>query len=552
MSRPLLEIEDLRVTFAGTGGGKRVNATDGIALTVGPAERTALVGESGSGKSITAMSVLGLLPREARIETGRILFEGRDLLGLSRGRMRRTRRSDIGMVFQDPLSSLNPYRTVGSQVFEAVRVRQGLRGSQARQRVHELLREVGLPDPERMCHSHPFRMSGGQRQRIMIAMALAGDPSLLIADEPTTALDVQVQATILDLFRKLCDERGMALLLITHDLAVVAQVASRVTVLSRGRVVEVATTKLLLTAPQEKYTQELLAAVPRIDAPPSPDLGPPPPKDAVPALEIENLSVAYRPSSGRKEFTAVDQVSLRVGAGETLALVGESGCGKTSLARAVLRLTPCVAGRILLQPNSGKQLLGKQCLEKQRLDLAQLRGRPLRQARRHLQTVFQDTYASLNPRRTVGAALLEPLVNFRIGTPAERLERVTEILELVHLDPSFSSRYPHELSGGQRQRVGLARALASRPRVVLLDEAVSSLDVSLQARIIELLLDVQKRLGLACLFITHDLGVVRALAHRVAVMHDGRIVESATNEELFSNPSHAYTRALLDAVPVPE
>jgi peptide/nickel transport system ATP-binding protein len=574
---PLLVVDALRVTFAGEHGAGTV-AVDGVSFAV-PAETTvALVGESGSGKSVSAMAVMGLLPPSARVG-GSVRFQGQELVGASAARLRALRGARIAMVFQEPMSSLNPVLPVGEQIAEVLRLHRRASARAARARAVELLDEVGLPEPAQRVRAYPHQLSGGQQQRAMIAMALACEPRLLIADEPTTALDVTIQAQLLELLRRLRREHRMSLLFITHDLGVVAELADQVVVMRGGRVLERASAGALFAAPTHPYTRALLACRPPLDARPrrlaviaealaaegEPEAGPAPRLEAAPQsapppqpqpapspvpqpgaataadesvlLELRGLSKTYRMREGllgRREVPAVREVSLRLRRGRTLGLVGESGSGKTTVGLSLLRLQSIDAGQALIEGT----------------DLFSLDERAWAPWRRRLQIVFQNPYASLNPRFTVAQTLLEPMRLHGIGdSQADRLAQARALLARVGLPADAMGRYPHEFSGGQRQRIAIARALAVRPDLIVCDEPVSALDVSVQAQVLNLLRDLQQRDGLTYLFISHDLAVVRYLADEVAVMKDGRVVECADSETLYREPAHPYTRALLAAVP---
>lgn len=520
----LLTVTDLRVQFRS--GRTTTPAVRGIDFTVHPGEIVALVGESGSGKSITAMSVLGLLPPNAEV-SGSIELGGTELIGLPGPELRRIRGGRVAMIFQEPMTSLNPVFTIGWQLAEAVRLHSDATRAQARDRAAELLELVGIPEPRQRLDHYPHQLSGGQRQRVMIAMALAGQPELLIADEPTTALDVTVQAGILALLEDLRDRLGTSILLITHDLGVVADIADRVLVMHRGELLEEAETTRLFTAPQHPRTAELLAAVPRLvvsERERTRDPG------ADPLLDVSELVVEYR------GHTAVNGVSLQVGRGGTTALVGESGSGKSTVGRAVARLVEPAAGRIALAG----------------ADITRLSRRALRKVRRNIGLVFQDPASSLDPRMTIGSTIVEPLRLHRVARGRELARRVDELLDAVGLDSRMRDRYPHELSGGQRQRVSIARALALGPELLIADEPTSALDVSVQDAVLELLRELQREWRFGCLFISHDLAVVSELAERVAVMRRGEVVESGDCGEVLAEPQHEYTRQLLDSVPVPD
>ncbi len=570
-----------------------VTPVDGVSLDIGAGETVALLGESGCGKSMTALALMRLLPEGGRIVGGNISFDGHDVLALPESQMRNLRGRGMAMIFQEPQTSLNPVMTIGAQIAEALP--PGLSKGQARQEVLRLLEEVGIPEPVRRIDSYPFELSGGQKQRAMIAQALAGNPRLLIADEPTTALDVTLQAQILDLLKRLSRERRMGLLLITHDLGVAAKMADRIGVMYAGQLVETGPNSTLLTASFHPYTQKLMAAVPGLarvgqrlaaipgrvpalnrkfvacrfadrcehvfetcraaepgfkvldsnhqarcylaDQPDRRKAG----IDILSAarasplsqvvLDVQDLQVTYTLKSGglfgRHRIRAVDGISFRVQAGETLALVGESGCGKTTAAKAILGLNPFAQGQVRL---NGQTVSG-------------LSSRQFKPHRRIAQIVFQDPYSSLNPRLRVGEILTEGMVALKIG----RSKSLAELLEQVGLDATAAERYPHEFSGGQRQRIAIARALAVEPKLLICDEPTSALDVSVQAQILNLLADLQRDHGLAILFITHNLGAVGYLAHRVAVMKDGKIVEEGDTEQILTRPQQDYTRTLLAA-----
>jgi peptide/nickel transport system ATP-binding protein len=530
MESPLLEVEGLVVSLPG--GAERAHAVDGISFTLARNEILCIVGESGSGKSMTAHAIMGLLPQpQVRATGGRILYQGEDLLAAAPARLRALRGHKLGMIFQEPMTALHPIMRVEAQIAEVIQHHAPMDRAALRARVTELLLAVGLPDPDRLRRSWPHRLSGGQRQRVMIAMALALGPDILIADEPTTALDVTTQAQILALIRQIQAERQMGVLLITHDFGVVAEVADRVAVMQHGRIVEIGPVAQILEDPQHDYTKSLIAAVPRLLAAPRP-----PSADAPVVLEAEKVCKTFRQRSwipGRgTEVAAVKDVSLALHRGETVGLVGESGSGKSTFARCVVRLLETDGGAIRLHGT----------------DIARLGRRALRPHRSRIQMVFQDPYASLNPRRRVGDIIAAgPLAH---GIPrAEADRRTRELLALVGLDDRAAERYPHEFSGGQRQRIGLARALAMQPEILVADEPVSALDVSVQAQVLALLADVRARFDLSMLFITHDLRVAAQVCDRVAVMYRGEIVELRPTAELFADPRHPYVRDLLAAVP---
>jgi len=528
MGNPVLSIENL--TLALPTYADRPHAVNDVSLSIGAGETLCVVGESGSGKSMIAHAVMGLLPAAVKPSGGAIRLGDRDLLSLDPATMLSVRGREIGMIFQEPMTSLNPVMRIEQQISEMFEAHQVLDRSKRAKRVVELLDEVGLPDPRRIARAYPHELSGGQRQRVMIAMALALEPKLLIADEPTTALDVTTQAQILKLIDRLRRQHGTAVLFITHDFGVVAEIADRIAVLQQGRLVEEGTGTEVLSQPRHEYTRRLLAAVPSLVPPDRPKS---PPKE--PVLLVENLEKVYRKrslfSAGR-EVKAAENINFTLAKGETLGLVGESGSGKSTVGRCCLRL---------IDPDSGKIELGG-------LRISDLSRSALRPHRKRIQMIFQDPFASLNPRQTIGRIIADgPIAN---GVPPEEaFERARELLELVALSPNAIDRYPHEFSGGQRQRVGIARALALEPDVIVADEAVSALDVSVQAQILTLIKELQERLGLAILFVTHDLRVAAQICDRIAVMQRGRIVECGETAALFANPQHEYTRQLFAAVP---
>ena len=597
-----LNVEDLRLGFAGDGSD--LVAVAGLSFSVAAGETFALLGESGCGKSATALGLMRLMPAAGRIFSGRVELAGEDLLALPEAAMRRVRGGRLAMIFQEPATSLNPVLTVGRQIGEVLARHLGLGGAEARRRMVELLGLVGIADPERRLDEYPFQFSGGMKQRVMIAMALAGEPAFLIADEPTTALDVTVQAQILDLLARLQAERGMGMLLITHDLGVVARMAHRVGVMYAGELVEVADREAFFSQPRHPYTQALFAALPdmsrrgaalatipgqvpglaempagcrfadrcprvmarcRAEAPawrevaaghrvrchwqgeapamvPGQAIGAPAASDeaAAPLLAVADLRVHFPIRRGLLQRTvghvkAVDGISLALAPGRTLAVVGESGCGKTTVGKAILRL---------IEPTAGTVHFGA-------TEVTALTPRRLRAFRRHLQMIFQDPFASLNPRLRVGEIIAEGMTALGATGAAEADRAVVALLQQVGLPAEAAGRYPHEFSGGQRQRIAVARALAVQPEVLICDEPTSALDVSVQAQILNLLKGLQEELGVAYLFITHNFAVVEYLAHEVAVMYLGRIVEQGTAEEILAGARHPYTRALLSAVPAP-
>jgi microcin C transport system ATP-binding protein len=527
-TEPLLCVRDLSVAFRT--GGRDLLAVDRASFDVGKGETVALVGESGSGKSVTALSILKLLPYPAAHHpSGSITFKGRNLLHLSERDMRQVRGDDITIIFQEPLSSLNPLHTIEKQIGEILLLHRGLTGAAARARTLEVLQQVGIPDPESRLKSYPHQLSGGQRQRVMIAMALANEPDLLIADEPTTALDVTVQAQIIALLKDIQNRLGMSLLFITHDLGIVRKIAQRVCVMKEGRIVEQGEVERVFTAPAHPYTRALLAAEPKPD--------PAPPQPSAPlVLETTDLKVWFPIRRGvlRKtvgHIKAVDGVSVALRRGETLGVVGESGSGKTTLGLALLRLISSDGSIVFM----GNKLQG-------------LRFKQMRPFRRDMQVVFQDPYGSLSPRLSVAEIIKEGLQVHHPAMPArERDERVIRALTDVGLDPETRFRFPHEFSGGQRQRIAVARAIVLEPTFVVLDEPTSALDMLIQCQMVDLFRDLQKRRNLTYLFISHDLRVVAALASRLLVMHAGKVVESGDAAELFRRPKTDYTRALFAA-----
>jgi ABC-type microcin C transport system duplicated ATPase subunit YejF len=510
---------------------------DGISFHIRPGETFALVGESGSGKSVTALSVLRLLPLNGRIDGGSVRLGGEDLLTLPELEMRRIRGRRIGIIFQDPQTSLNPVMSVGSQVGEVIKRHFRVNRHALDARTIELLGQVGLPEPERVRRAFPHQLSGGMRQRVMIAIALAGKPELLIADEPTTALDVTIQAQILALLKSLQRDSGMALWLITHDLGIVAEMADRIAVMQRGKIVEEADRERFFARPEHPYSRRLLELLPRLEACRGTVS---PPDDASPKLlEVRGLKIYYPVRKGVLQrvvdyVKAVDGVSFGLARGRTLALVGESGCGKTTLGKGLLRLIEIHGGDVRFD--------GVDSVLSSRKSLARVRA--------GMQIVFQDPFSSMNPRMLVGDVVAEGLLALGPRSTAEqRRARVEELLEAVGMPPDSRLRYPHEFSGGQRQRICIARALAVNPKLIVCDEPTSALDVSVQAQILALLTDLQRRFGLSYLFITHDLGVVAELAHEVAVMYRGRIIEHGPTDRVLLEPTHPYTRRLLAAVP---
>ncbi|WP_315858766.1 ABC transporter ATP-binding protein [Blastopirellula sediminis] len=615
MTEALVRIDNLKTYFRTEEG--LVKAVDDVSLHIDPGTTMGIVGESGSGKSVTSLTIMQLLAKSAHIEGGSISFLGRDLVQLPEPEMRKVRGKDIGMIFQEPMTSLNPVFTVGSQVMEAILLHQKVTKEQARQRTIELFEEVGIPNPEQRVNSYPHQMSGGQKQRVMIAMALSCNPKLLIADEPTTALDVTIQAQILDILRRLRDQRGMAVLFITHDLGVIADIADYVTVMYRGKIVEQGDVVSIFENPQHPYTKGLLACRPRLDTKykllPTVDdfmeattedgevkitekfvdekrlgelmttgrgrlLHPKSELAAMghpweeghhaadaksvaegekPLLQVRDLHVHFPIRKGifrsvAGHVKAVDGVSFNVYRGQTLGLVGESGCGKTTTGRAIIQLIRPTSGEMsfdgvelsaLNPPPSMADVLPWAAYDHWE------RARRLRQMRRRFQIIFQDPYGSLNPRMTVEAAICEPMVIQKIGNKKERRERAAALLEEVGLNASHLRRYPHEFSGGQRQRICIARALTVEPEFLICDESVSALDVSVQAQVLNLLKDLQLRRGLTYLFISHDLSVVKFMSDMIAVMNQGKIVEFGPADNIYANPQQDYTKRLISATP---
>jgi peptide/nickel transport system ATP-binding protein len=557
MTSPVLSVCDLAVSFRLDRTWQ--SAVSDLSFDICAGETVAIVGESGSGKSVTALSVMRLLPVNARIE-GSIALADRQLLTLREEDMRRVRGNEISMIFQEPMTSLNPVLTIGFQIAEALIYHRGLSRYQAEAEALRILDRVRIPAARQRLHEYPHRFSGGMRQRVMIAMALACRPKLLIADEPTTSLDVTIQAQILTLIKALQDEDGMSVLFITHDMGVVAEIADRVLVLRNGRKVELGAASSVLALPKHPYTRSLLSAVPKlgdmrgqatpVHFPVDGSTGVSAPTAPVtltvdetsrPVLEVSGLTTRFDIRSGlvrrvTGRIHAIDNISFSIRAGETLALVGESGCGKSTTGRSVLRLVEPTAGTVLFDG----------------ADLGKLTRSELRTVRRRMQMVFQDPFASLNPKMTVGAAIAEPMVVHGLADPATALDRVAALLGKVGLTPDMASRFPHEFSGGQRQRLCIARALGLSPILIVADEAVSALDVSIKAQVINLLMSLQAELGLAYLFISHDIAVVERVSHRIAVMYLGEIVEIGPRAAVIENAQHPYTRKLIQAVPIPD
>jgi len=529
VTEPVLSVRNLTVRLPR--GADRENAIEGISFDIGPREIVCIVGESGSGKSVTAQAVMGLLPkRDLVVTAGETLLQGEDTTKARISRLRELRGTRMGMIFQEPMTALNPVQRVGQQIAEVLEIHTDLGSSEQRKRVLDIMRAVQLPDPDLMIDAYPHQLSGGQRQRIMIAAALVLDPALLIADEPTTALDVTTQAQILRLIKEMQSRRNTGVMFITHDFGVVSEIADRVVVMQHGRVVEQGTRDEVLRRPREAYTKMLVAAVPSLVPPKRA------PVEGKLALEVKQLSKIYgrRTLFNRKAriVKAAQDVNFHIRKGETLGIVGESGSGKTTVARCIARLIEPTEGDILIDA----------------ANVAHLPERELRPYRRDIQIVFQDPYRSLNPRRTVGQSIVEGPINFGMGED-KALEKARELMRLVGLSPDALDRYPHQFSGGQRQRICIARALAMGPTLLIADEAVSALDVSVQAQVLELLDNIRKQFDLAVLFITHDLRVAAQICDRIAVMKNGVVVEHGTTADVFRSPQHEYTKALFDAAP---
>ncbi|MGE7468717.1 dipeptide ABC transporter ATP-binding protein [Bosea sp. NPDC003192] len=557
MTSPILSVSNLTTSFRVEGLWKPV--VRNISFDIKPQETLAVVGESGSGKSVTALSIMRLTPPSSSKIEGSIKLNGKELLTLPDAQMREIRGNEIAMIFQEPMTSLNPVLTIGFQIAEALILHRGLSRSAAEAETIRLLEKVKIPSAKSRFHEYPHRFSGGMRQRVMIAMALACKPKLLIADEPTTALDVTIQAQILELIKQLQHEEGMSVLFITHDMGVVAEIADRTVVMYNGDEIETGPTENIFASPQKPYTKALLSAVPRlgsmegkrrpmrfpvVDRTTGQSDVPTEVPDTVqaaerPVLEVAGLTTRFEIRSGllssvKGRVHAVENVSFSLKAGETLALVGESGCGKSTTGRSVLRLVEPLSGSVLLDG----------------VDVLKLNQGELREQRKRMQMIFQDPFASLNPRMNVGAAIAEPLLINNLASRSEARDKVADLLKRVGLLPEMASRFPHEFSGGQRQRICIARALAVEPRLIVADEAVSALDVSVKAQVVNLMLDLQARMGLGYLFISHDMAVVERVSHRVAVMYLGEIVEIGPREAIFGNPQHPYTKRLLAAVPI--
>jgi len=544
-SAPILSVRNLNVDARTPEGRKSV--LKNISFDLASGETLCLAGESGSGKSVTSLSIMGLLPKASlQVASGSIMLGERDLLKLSDRAMRGVRGGDIAMVFQEPMTSLNPVMLIGAQLTEAIREHQGSENAEAT--ALQMLDAVQITDPAKRLKQYPHELSGGMRQRVMIAMALSCRPRVLIADEPTTALDVTVQAQILKLMRELKSEFGTSIILITHDMGVVAEMADRVIIMQNGGIVEEGPAVGIFRTPRQTYTQQLLSAVPRLGAFAGTD-GPPRitsrsvetlRPDRTPVLNVRGLNVTYGGAAsflfkGKAPAAAVSDVSFDILPGETLGLVGESGSGKSTTGKAVLGLIPYTGDVVI----DGRNIAG-------------LSHREMQPIRRTAQMIFQDPYASLDPRMAVGAAIAEPLVIHGIASKSERQDRVAELLRRVGLTTDAATRYPHEFSGGQRQRICIARALALEPKLIVADESVAALDVSVRARVLDLMLELQESMGLSYLFISHDMAVVERMSHKVAVMRSGRIVETGTRRQIFEHPAEDYTKALMAAVPIPD
>jgi len=527
-ARPVLEIADLAIQFESAGDWHRV--VHDVAFQISPGEVLAIVGESGSGKTVSTLASLGLLGRNARV-TGSVRFQGREILGAPERVLREIRGRQIAFIFQEPMTALNPVYRIGRQLVRVLRSRAGLSRAIARARALELLALVEMPDPKRAFRSYPHQLSGGQRQRALIALAIACDPALLVADEPTTALDVTLQAEILELFRRLRDRLDSALILITHDLGVVADTADNVIVMREGEIVERGTVRDVFEHPVHPYTRQLLSAVPRLEVRGEAAAEPP---RAEPVVRIENAVVEYS-RAGRGAFRAVDRVSFTIGKGEIVGLVGESGSGKTTLAKSLVGLQSFAGGSVEI---AGIQLVG-------------IGGNDLRRLRRRVGFVFQDPGSSLNPRRRIGDSVAEPL---RLAGASRTVieDRVAEVLDQVKLPADTATRFPYQLSGGQRQRAGIARAIVMRPDLLIADEPTSALDVSVQQRVLEIFEELQAELGFACLFVSHDLAVIDRLSSWIVVLHHGRLVEEGTPDQVIRNPRDPYTQRLIEAIPLPD
>ncbi|MFL1672804.1 ABC transporter ATP-binding protein [Paenibacillus dendritiformis] len=535
----ILQVNNLSVTFLTRD--KEIQAVRDVSFELKQGETLGIVGESGSGKSVTARSVMRLLPSSiSYMREGEVIFLGKNVENYTDKEMESIRGRDMGMIFQDPMTSLNPTMTIGRQIEEGLIKHQKLSAAGAKEKAIEMLKLVGIRNSERRYHQYPHEFSGGMRQRVMIAIALACRPALLIADEPTTALDVTIQAQILNVMKHMQQQLGTSIILITHDLGVVAGMCDRVVVMKDGAVVETGTAEEIFASPKHPYTKKLLGALPRLDEKKKPKPMPLVAKkdadDARPLLEVRSLKQYFDLGKGNV-IKAVNDISFHIREGETLGVVGESGCGKSTTGRSILRLHEPTGGDILYQGMAVNRMSVKE----------------MKTMRRYMQMIFQDPYASLNPRFKILDIIGEALDVHRLaGSKQERKKRVEELLDMVGLDPAYAMRYPHEFSGGQRQRIGIARALAVEPKFIVCDEPLSALDVSIQAQIVKLMEELQQRLGLTYLFIAHDLSMVKHISDRVAVMYRGKIVELAESEELYANPQHAYTKSLLAAIPVPD
>ena len=521
----LLDVQDLAVSFVTRNGTNK--AVDGVSFSVELGKITAIIGESGSGKSVACYSLLGLVPMPpGRIDGGRALFEDRDLLQMEESELRKIRGRDIAMIFQDPMTCLNPYMTIGKQLMEPLRYHHKVSEEEARARAVELLGEVGIRDPESTIDNFPHEFSGGMRQRVMIAMALINEPKLLIADEPTTALDVTIQAQILKLIAELQEKRDIGVIFISHDLAVVADIADQIVVMKQGQIVETGNRESIFHNAQHPYTKKLLAAIPtdskqaRAEA-------------VEPLIQVRDLCTWFGQGKGKEPVKAVNKVSFDINRGEVLGLVGESGSGKSTIGRSILRLVPVTSGEVRFDGT----------------DLTALEGRELKTMRRRMQMIFQDPFASLNPRMTVYDTLAEPLLLHGIESRATVAQGVLKLMDDVGLARAFVRKYPHEFSGGQRQRIAIGRALATRPEFIVADEPVSALDVTIQAQILDLMQELGREYGLTMLFVSHDLAVVRHLADRILVLYKGEVVEQGSGDDLFERPQQAYTRQLLSSIP---
>ena len=541
-TEPVLTIDDLWIDARTPEGLKPV--LQGVNLTLAASETLCIAGESGSGKSLTALSIMRLLSPSLKQRSGQIKLAGRELTTLSDKEMRKLRGGDIAMIFQDPMSSLNPVMTIGAQMIEAIRTHSGSQNAKAR--ALEMLDAVKINEPAKRLQQYPHELSGGMRQRVMIGMALSCKPKVLIADEPTTALDVTVQAQILKLMRELKSEFSTSIILITHDMGVVAEMADRVALLHEGKIVEQGNVVDIFERPSQDYTKKLLAAVPRLgtyrgtDAPRRVTNLPIIPRVDKPILEVMNLSVVYGAATGpiwnrQQPSPVVKNVNFELKAGQTLGLVGESGSGKSTTGKAILGLVPSQGDIIINGTNIG--------------GLSRAAMKPLR---RQAQMIFQDPYASLDPRMSIGEAIAEPLDIHNIGQKSERRDRVMELLRRVSLTPEHATRYPHEFSGGQRQRICIARALALEPKIIVADESVSALDVSVRGQVLDLMQELQEQMNIAYIFISHDMAVIERMSHHVAVMRGGEIVEQGSRREVFETPTQLYTRSLIDAVPIPD